>query len=54
MSIGDATYIWIGNRWFYLVVVLDSFSQKMIGCVLSSSPDSKLSMKALGIVYDSR
>ncbi|MFT6193229.1 MAG: putative transposase, partial [Cognaticolwellia sp.] len=28
---GDVTYIWQGNRWCYLAVVMDLFSRKIIG-----------------------
>lgn len=28
---GDVTYVWTGNRWAYLAVVLDLFARKPIG-----------------------
>jgi len=51
---GDVTYIWTGNRWSYLAVVLDLFSRKVIGWALSTSPDSELTMQALMMAYESR
>ena len=51
---GDVTYIWTGNRWSYLAVVLDLFSRKVIGWALSNSPDSELTMQALMMAYESR
>ncbi|OCH48160.1 transposase [Aliivibrio fischeri] len=29
--VGDVTYIWVGNRWMYLAVVIDLFARKVIG-----------------------
>ncbi len=28
---GDVTYVWAGNRWAYLAVVMDLYSRKIIG-----------------------
>ncbi len=39
---GDVTYIWTGNRWMYLAVVIDLFARKVIGWSMSLSPDSRL------------
>ncbi len=36
---GDVTYIWTGNRWMYLAVVIDLFARKVIGWSMSLSPD---------------
>jgi len=51
---GDVTYIWSGKRWAYLAVVLDLFSRKPIGWAMSFSPDSKLTMKALEMAWETR
>jgi putative transposase len=40
---GDVIFIWTGQRWSYLAVVMDLFASKPVGWVLSTSPDSKLS-----------
>jgi putative transposase len=50
----DVTYIWTGNRWSYLAVVLDLFSRKVVGWAISNSPDSELTMQALMMEYESR
>ena len=51
---GDVTYIWTGNRWAYLAVVLDLFARKPVGWAISFSPDSKLTAKALAMAFESR
>jgi len=51
---GDVTYIWSGQRWSYLAVVLDLYARKPIGWALSNSPDSELTAKALTMAYESR
>lgn len=44
---GDVTYIWTGNRWAYLAVVVDLFARKVVGWAMSLSPDTNLTLKAL-------
>ncbi|AVT47091.1 IS3-like element ISSba5 family transposase [Shewanella baltica] len=51
---GDVTYVWVGNRWAYLAVVLDLFSRKPVGWALSLSPDSELTCKALKMAFELR
>ncbi|WP_104036060.1 IS3 family transposase [Vibrio jasicida] len=51
---GDVTYIWTGQRWSYLAVVIDLFARKVIGWAMSNSPDSALTGKALIMAYESR
>ena len=51
---GDITYVWTGERWAYLAVVLDLFARKPVGWALSASPDSELTKKALTMAYESR
>jgi putative transposase len=36
------TYIWTGQSWNYLAVLMDLFARKPIGWALSRSPDSNL------------
>ncbi|MBA2711512.1 MAG: DDE-type integrase/transposase/recombinase [Tatlockia sp.] len=38
---GDVTYIWVGNRWAYMAVVMDLFSRKPEGFAVSYSPDTQ-------------
>jgi len=51
---GDVTYIWTGNRWAYLAIVLDLFSRKAIGWAISDSPNSALTEKALSMAFEAR
>ncbi|HAY1325910.1 TPA: IS3-like element IS911 family transposase, partial [Escherichia coli] len=51
---GDVTYIWAGKRWAYLAVVLDLFARKPVGWAMSFSPDSRLTMKALEMAWETR
>ena len=51
---GDVTYIWSGNRWTYLAVVMDLFSRKPVGWAMSHSPDSNLTCRALTIAFEAR
>ena len=52
--VGDVTYVWAGNRWFYLAVVLDLFARKVVGWAMSASPDTNLTSKALSMAYMAR
>lgn len=51
---GDVTYIWSGDKWAYLAVVMDLFSRKPVGFALSRSPDTDLTAKALTMAFESR
>ncbi len=51
---GDVTYIWTGQIWSYLAVVINLFARKVIGWAMSNSPDSALTGKALTMAYESR
>mgnify|MGYP006084758505 FL=1 len=51
---GDVTYIWTGQRWSYLAIVLDLFARKPVGWALSNSPNSELTAKALTMAYQLR
>lgn len=51
---GDVTYIWTGRRWAYLAVVLDLFVRKPVGWAMSFSPDSKLTINALEMAWETR
>lgn len=50
----DVTYIWAGDRWAYLAVVLDLYARRPVGWAVSSSPDSSLTIKALEQAFISR
>lgn len=51
---GDVTYIWAGQRWAYLAMVMDLFSRKPVGWAMSFSPDTALTGKALTMAFESR
>ena len=51
--VSDVTYIWTGNHWMYLAVVIDLFARKVIDWAMSVSPDTQLTGKALSITYES-
>ncbi|MGL6260812.1 DDE-type integrase/transposase/recombinase [Vibrio sp. WXL210] len=52
--VGDVTYVWAGNQWSYLAVVIDLFARKPVSWTMSYSPDSQLTGKALEMAYESR
>lgn len=51
---GDVTYIWAGNEWLYLAVVLDLYARRVVGWAISRSPDSELTQQALTVAYEAR
>ena len=51
---GDITFIWTGNRWAYLALVMDLFARKPVGWAMSNSPDTRLTAKALTMAFESR
>lgn len=51
---GDITYVWSGNEWLYLAVVMDLFKRRVIGWSCSKHPDSELTTDALRMAYESR
>ncbi|WP_283130559.1 IS3 family transposase [Enterovibrio norvegicus] len=51
---GDITYIWAGQRWCYLAVVIDLYRRRVVGWAMSGSPDAALVTKALSMAYEQR
>jgi len=51
---GDVTYVWSGKQWLYLALVIDLYARRIIGWACSTSPDTALTIKALGIAYKAR
>jgi putative transposase len=51
---GDITYIWTGQRWSYLAVVIDLFARLAVGWAISSSPDAELTLQALDQAWELR
>lgn len=51
---GDITYIWSGQQWLYLALVVDLYARRIIGWACSDRPDSQLTIKALKVAYEAR
>lgn len=51
---GDVTYVWAGNRWLYLAVVMDLYARRVVGWACSKNPDSELTKKALRMAFEGR
>ncbi len=51
---GNITYIWAGNRWCYLAIVIDLFARRVIGWSLSANADTALISNALRMAYETR
>lgn len=52
--VGDFTYIKAAGKWYYLCIVMDLFSRKVISWNISSKPDVDLVMNAFKKAYDKR
>jgi putative transposase len=51
---GDISYIWTGNKWSYLAVIIDLFARRVVGWAMSNKPDTDLVIKALDKAYEQR
>jgi putative transposase len=45
--LGDITYLWTGEGWLYLAVILDLFSRRVVGWSLGQRIDQALTLRAL-------
>lgn len=52
--VGDVTYLWHQKRWWYLAVVMDVFSRKIIGWSLESYRKKELTLSALNKAIQNR
>lgn len=52
--VGDVTYLWHQKRWWYLAVVMDLYSRKIIGWSLESYRKKELTISALNKAIQSR
>jgi putative transposase len=50
----DFTYIKAGGKWYYLCIVMDLFSRKVISWNITSKPDVDLVMTAFKKAYEKR
>jgi putative transposase len=48
---GDITFVWAGNRWVYLAVIIDLFSRRIVGWAMSDSADTTLVCQALNMAW---
>lgn len=51
---GDITYVWASARLYYLAVVLDLHTRRVVGWAMSDKPDAELAIKALKMAYQQR
>lgn len=52
--VADITYIRLSRGFYYLAVILDVYSRKVVGWVLSTEIDARLVVTALGRAVASR
>ena len=50
----DFTYIKVAGKWYYLCIVMDLFSRKVISWTISGKPDVDLVMTAFQKAYNKR
>ncbi len=50
----DITYVWTGEGWLYLSVVLDLFSRRIVGWAMGATLESSLVLSALEMALRSR
>jgi putative transposase len=51
---GDITYIWTGEGWLYLAVMIDLFSRMIVGWAMSDRIDQQLTTSALLMAFEKR
>tara|TARA_B100000446_G_scaffold116286_1_gene108444 strand:+ start:3121 stop:3786 length:666 start_codon:yes stop_codon:yes gene_type:complete len=51
---GDISFIWAGDRWVYLAVVLDLYARRVVAWAVSNHPDADLVCMALDRAYEQR
>lgn len=52
--VSDFTYIKAGNKWYYLCIVMDLFSRKIIAWNISGKPDANLIITTFSKAYQKR
>jgi transposase InsO family protein len=50
----DTTYVWTGEGWLYLAVMLDLFSRRVVGWAMGASNDTGLVLRALHMAAQRR
>ena len=51
---GDISYVWAGDRWHYLAVVLDLSHRRVVGAAIGEKPNAQLVVDALQEPLESR
>lgn len=51
---GDISYIWAGDRWCYLAVVIDLYKRRVVGMAVSEKPNAELAKAALEMALKER
>ncbi len=51
---GDIIYIWTGQCWSYLAVVLDLCTRRVVGWAMSDAADAQLVAQALDHAWEQR
>ncbi len=51
---GDITYIWTGQGWLYLAVILDLFSRRVVGWAMGATLERTLVLNALNMAIARR
>jgi len=52
--VADTTYVWTGEGWLYLAVMLDLFSRRVVGWAMGASNDTGLVLRALHMAAQRR
>lgn len=52
--VSDITYVKVGQKWYYLCVIIDLFSRKVIAWKISSKPDAELVISTFKKAFSSR
>ena len=52
--VGDITYLWTAEGWFYLAVLLDVYSRRVVGWALDNHMRAELPLRALGRAVEAR
>ena len=52
--VSDITYIKVGQKWYYLCVIIDLFSRKVVAWKISDKPDAELVISTFKKAYADR
>ncbi len=52
--VGDITYVWTGEGWLYVAVLIDLFSRRVVGWAIDSHMRAELTVRALKMALGRR